>query len=94
MEETLVWCRVVGVEMIFRVIAPKVLWKLNRAISESPSGIGALAGKSLRVFDCKLNWWKHLSEYSANFFNGEFDSGSERTLAAWIRHASRALITG
>ncbi len=21
--------------------------------------------------------------------NGEFDSGSERTLAAWIRHASR-----
>jgi hypothetical protein len=22
-------------------------------------------------------------------FNGEFDSGSERTLAAWIRHASR-----
>ena len=23
-------------------------------------------------------------------FNGEFDSGSERTLAAWIRHASRA----
>ena len=25
-----------------------------------------------------------------NIFNGEFDSGSERTLAAWIRHASRA----
>ena len=24
-----------------------------------------------------------------NVFNGEFDSGSERTLAAWIRHASR-----
>ena len=24
-------------------------------------------------------------------FNGEFDSGSERTLAAWIRHASRTL---
>src|SRR5581483_6211580 len=23
-------------------------------------------------------------------FDGEFDSGSERTLAAWIRHASRA----
>ena len=22
-------------------------------------------------------------------FNGEFDPGSERTLAAWIRHASR-----
>ena len=27
---------------------------------------------------------------SPNVFNGEFDSGSERTLAAWIRHASRA----
>ena len=27
--------------------------------------------------------------YSPNVFNGEFDSGSERTLAAWIRHASR-----
>ena len=26
---------------------------------------------------------------SPNVFNGEFDSGSERTLAAWIRHASR-----
>ena len=25
-------------------------------------------------------------------FHGEFDSGSERTLAAWIRHASRTLI--
>ena len=25
----------------------------------------------------------------AHVFNGEFDSGSERTLAAWIRHASR-----
>ena len=23
-------------------------------------------------------------------FNGEFDPGSGRTLAAWIRHASRA----
>lgn len=23
------------------------------------------------------------------FLYGEFDSGSERTLAAWIRHASR-----
>jgi hypothetical protein len=24
------------------------------------------------------------------YFDGEFDPGSERTLAAWIRHASRA----
>ena len=27
-----------------------------------------------------------------NFLFGEFDSGSERTLAAWIRHASRTPI--
>ena len=27
-------------------------------------------------------------------FYGEFDPGSERTLAAWIRHASRTLIFG
>ena len=27
--------------------------------------------------------------HSNMFFYGEFDSGSERTLAAWIRHASR-----
>ena len=26
---------------------------------------------------------------SLTVFYGEFDSGSERTLAAWIRHASR-----
>ena len=28
------------------------------------------------------------------FLFGEFDSGSERTLAAWIRHASRARFQG
>ena len=26
-----------------------------------------------------------------NIFDGEFDPGSGRTLAAWIRHASRAI---
>ena len=36
----------------------------------------------------------HRTTDQLTFFNGEFDSGSERTLAAWIRHASRALITG
>jgi hypothetical protein len=33
-------------------------------------------------------------DLSQTFFNGEFDSGSERTLAAWIRHASGTLIKG
>ena len=28
----------------------------------------------------------------SNIFYGEFDPGSERTLAAWIRHASRTLV--
>jgi len=28
------------------------------------------------------------------YFYGEFDSGSERTLAAWIRHASRTRSRG
>ena len=28
-------------------------------------------------------------EATVELFFGEFDSGSERTLAAWIRHASR-----
>ena len=28
------------------------------------------------------------------FLFGEFDSGSERTLAAWIRHASRTVKRG
>ena len=31
------------------------------------------------------------SNSGAPNFYGEFDSGSERTLAAWIRHASRTL---
>jgi hypothetical protein len=30
-----------------------------------------------------------VNDLSVHVFNGEFDSGSERTLAAWIRHASR-----
>lgn len=31
----------------------------------------------------------HLVQQFQKLFDGEFDSGSERTLAAWIRHASR-----
>jgi hypothetical protein len=36
--------------------------------------------------------WKGASStmrVSPFFYHGEFDPGSERTLAAWIRHASR-----
>jgi hypothetical protein len=30
-----------------------------------------------------------LPSLQGKLYNGEFDPGSERTLAAWIRHASR-----
>ena len=39
----------------------------------------------------RLSGIKHHSVKRMVFkFDGEFDPGSERTLAAWIRHASRA----
>ena len=41
--------------------------------------VGAVAAA-----DANFEAWKSLT-----VFYGEFDSGSERTLAAWIRHASR-----
>ncbi len=43
------------------------------------------------MFGFLIEAW-HRVETSVNSLNGEFDSGSERTLAAWIRHASRTLI--
>ena len=46
-------------------------------------------------------WWlvsmryRKLSSYSIKeIFNGEFDSGSGRTLAACLTHASRTVTTG
>ena len=38
----------------------------------------------------KLESFFPLTRDAQTFLFGEFDSGSERTLAAWIRHASRA----
>ena len=44
-----------------------------------------------KVRSVPLTWdFKLPRRDSGVVFNGEFDSGSERTLAAWIRHASRA----
>src|ERR1700744_4302814 len=37
----------------------------------------------------RANFGLFLSRGILSVFHGEFDSGSERTLAAWIRHASR-----
>ena len=48
-----------------------------------------LRGVSERGYTVLMNRKIH---WSSNFlikYYGEFDSGSERTLAAWIRHASR-----
>ena len=59
-------------------------------ISESGRGRGAI--------NCNFEpewFWDVTSEKNRKFpvnyiiNNGEFDPGSERTLAAWIRHASR-----
>ena len=45
----------------------------------------------MKVRSVPLTWnFKLPRRNSGVVFNGEFDSGSERTLAAWIRHASRA----
>ena len=47
------------------------------------------SGTSERGYTVLMNREVH---WSSNFlikYYGEFDSGSERTLAAWIRHASR-----
>ena len=53
-------------------------WTRDKEISDLP-GMETFTGK-VRV--------------NRRFFNGEFDSGSERTLAAWIRHASQTIIRG
>ena len=46
--------------------------------------------KSLKA--SQLSMGKHDKPlYALPFLFGEFDSGSERTLAAWIRHASRTV---
>ena len=45
-------------------------------------GVSRLLGRSILAI--ALN-----SDQANQNFYGEFDSGSERTLAAWIRHASR-----
>ena len=52
----------------------------RRQIIEWSDFVGPVAG-----FDANFGARKSLT-----VFYGEFDSGSERTLAAWIRHASRA----
>lgn len=40
----------------------------------------------------KINNIERFKRSLLNNINGEFDPGSERTLAAWIRHASRTLV--
>ena len=49
-----------------------------------------------KIFVGQSNWPEQRGSFSGQpgkrnqkFSIGEFDSGSERTLAAWIRHASR-----
>ena len=46
----------------------------------------ATVGEATKV---NLEYVSSQEEYAKLFFYGEFDSGSERTLAACLRHASR-----
>ena len=48
-----------------------------------------LRGVSERGYTVLMNRKIHWSSNFLIIYYGEFDSGSERTLAAWIRHASR-----
>ena len=46
-------------------------------------------GTSERGYTVLMNLKSSLVQQFLILYYGEFDSGSERTLAAWIRHASR-----
>ena len=52
----------------------------RRSSAELPSGVIHGTGESEKGSSV---------QQFLNLYYGEFDSGSERTLAAWIRHASR-----
>ena len=56
----------------------------RRQIIEWSDFVGPIAG-----FDANFEALKRV----LTVFYGEFDSGSERTLAAWIRHASRTRLS-
>ena len=51
----------------------------GRAVYEKSDRSGVVRDTGIQTFPASAGY----------VFNGEFDSGSERTLAAWIRHASR-----
>ena len=53
----------------------------GRSSEELPSGVIHGTGESEKKDSSVQQFLK--------LYYGEFDSGSERTLAAWIRHASR-----
>ena len=69
-------------------------WDLSRDDDEvRDDAIGFRKGwvRMVRISGCLAAFRQTLSpkQFGAPNFYGEFDSGSERTLAAWIRHASR-----
>ena len=70
---------------------PELLWKFG---PEEIRGCDLLKFRFKKVRFCRPRSGVRRKLWSRNrgitVFNGEFDSGSERTLAAWIRHASRA----
>jgi hypothetical protein len=70
-------------------------WKKeNRQIIQLGLGVAAFMVIAhftpLRAWITNVQVWKgYVRELGWLAHGGEFDSGSERTLAAWIRHASR-----
>ena len=63
----------------------KITDRTNPGSSEEDLGNEGQIGPASR-----RDYFKLSPQPRGYVFNGEFDSGSERTLAAWIRHASRA----
>src|SRR5205085_10718576 len=70
-------------------------FSLEKRLEIGRTCVGLRAGTDYRMVrfcrprsGVRRKLWSRLGGITV--FNGEFDSGSERTLAAWIRHASRA----
>src|SRR4029077_15621180 len=82
-------------------VGPDFLWKTKIEIRQNPaiSSVSMVVrssfhgrsswGNESQTTQCESIGPQLFRQPPDTSFNGEFDSGSERTLAAWIRHASR-----
>ena len=65
------------------------LWKQRLKIGQTLDARKSSSGNESQIAPPWRGSNFRFSHGNRYVFNGEFDSGSERTLAAWIRHASR-----